>query len=178
MKRKQHRDLKNLLCTCLFYFNKQNRDPNLYKLRITTIFMVKEEVKKKPSKIEVEQALIDNFINLQRVLTNLSLKFDDLSTNMSKMLQLFEISAKTFAEKYSTEEPKTGDVDTELLKKLDSLLDQNKTISKGIMLMEEKIRDRNTPGVPPQFAQKPMDENRMQQMQQNPQNLRRPLPRY
>ncbi|MFA5259084.1 MAG: hypothetical protein WC979_07805 [Candidatus Pacearchaeota archaeon] len=137
--------------------------------------MVKEEVKKKPSKAEVEQALIDNFINLQRVLTNLSLKFDELSTNMSKMMQLFEISAKTFAEKYSTEEPKTGDVDTELLKKLDSLLDQNKTISKGIMLMEEKIRDRSSPGVP-QFVQKPMDENRMQQS--NPQNLRRPLPRY
>ena len=133
--------------------------------------MAKEEVKKKPSKIEVEQALIDNFINLQRVLTNLSLKFDELSTNMSKMLQLFEISAKTFAEKYSTEEPKSGDVDTELLKKLDSLLDQNKTISKGIMLMEEKIRDRTTG----QFVPPQMDENRMQQ---NMQNIRRPLPRY
>lgn len=133
--------------------------------------MTKEEVKKKPSKTEVEQALIDNFINLQRVLTNLSLKFDELSTNMSKMLQLFEISAKSFAEKYSGEEPKSGDVDTELLKKLDSLLDQNKTISKGIMLMEEKIRDRNTG----QFIPPQMDE-RMQQSIQSAQNLRRPLP--
>lgn len=136
--------------------------------------MVKEEAKKKLSKTEVEQALIDNFINLQRVLTNLSLKFEELSTNMSKMLQLFEISAKAFAEKYSAEDPKSGDVDTELLKKLDSLLDQNKTISKGIMLMEEKIRDRNNPGVE-QFIPSQMDPNRIGQ---NPQNFRRPLPRY
>jgi hypothetical protein len=53
------------------------------------------------------------------------------------------------------------------------LLDQNKTVSKGIMLMEEKIRDRNS-GVQ-QFIPQQIDENRMQQ---NMQNLRRPLPRY
>ena len=140
--------------------------------------MIKKEgtpQKNKMSKAELEEALISNFINLQRVLTNLSLKFDELSTNMSKMLQLFEISAKSFAEKYSGEEPKSGDVDTELLKKLDSLLDQNKTISKGIMLMEEKIRDRNNPAVVEHFIPSQIDPNRMQQ---NPQNLRRPLPRY
>ena len=43
-----------------------------------------------------------NFISLQKVLTNLSGRFDELSDNMSKLLQLFEISAKTFAEKYQT----------------------------------------------------------------------------
>jgi hypothetical protein len=35
--------------------------------------------KRKMTKTELEQALIDNFINMQRVLTNLSVKFDDLS---------------------------------------------------------------------------------------------------
>lgn len=99
---------------------------------------------KKKTKIEIEEALIENFINLQRVLTNLAVKFDDLSNNMSKLLQLFEISAKSFAEKYSGDYAAT-DSDKELLKKLDSLLDQNKVISKGIMLMEGKIRERNTP---------------------------------
>ncbi len=95
------------------------------------------------SKAELEQALIDNFVNLQKVLTNLSVKFDELSNNMSKMLQLFEISAKSFAEKYSGEIT-PGETDKEFLQKLDSLLEQNKVISKGIMLMEEKIRERNT----------------------------------
>src|SRR4030043_970882 len=104
--------------------------------------------KKALNKKEIEQILIDNFTNLQKVLTNLSIKFDELSTNMSKLLQLFEISAKSFAEKYSDKTPeevvnKSQQTDTEYLKKLDSLLDQNKTIAKGIMLMEERIRNRD-----------------------------------
>ncbi|GAG20219.1 unnamed protein product, partial [marine sediment metagenome] len=45
--------------------------------------------KKTLTKAELEQALIDNFINLQKVLTNLAVKFEDLSTNLSKLLQLF-----------------------------------------------------------------------------------------
>ncbi len=99
--------------------------------------------KKKMTKAELEEVLIENFINLQKVLTNLSVKFDELSSNMSKMLQLFEISAKSFADKYSGDEIKSsGNVDKDFLDKLDSLLDQNKTISKGIMMMEERVRGR------------------------------------
>jgi len=108
--------------------------------------MIKKDVigkKKKLTKAERDEMLIDNFINLQRVLTNLSVKFDDLSSNMSKMLQLFEISAKSFAEKYSGDAGvNISGSDKAFLNKLDSLLDQNKTISKGIMMMEEKIRNR------------------------------------
>ena len=106
--------------------------------------------KKTMNQQDMNQILIDNFTNLQKVLTNLSIKFDDLSNNLSKLLQLFEISAKSFAEKYSNKKPEEQinqlqQVDTQYLHKLDSLLDQNKTIAKGIMLMEHKIRQRNTP---------------------------------
>ncbi len=100
----------------------------------------KTKRKKSMTKAELEQALVDNFTNLQKVLTNLSIKFEDLSGNISKLLNLFEISAKNFAEKYSGKE--TSNMDKDFLKKLDNLLDQNKTISKGIMLMEEKIRGK------------------------------------
>jgi hypothetical protein len=117
---------------------------------------------KKRSKEEIEEALIENFINLQRVLTNLAVKFDDLSNNISKLLQLFEISAKSFAEKYSGNYP-GGEADGELLKKLDSLLDQNKVISKGIMLMEEKIRGRS--------PQEQMRESNMIREQMRPRTL-------
>ena len=110
----------------------------------------KTNVKKKVDNEEINQILIDNFTNLQKVLTNLVLKFDDLSTNMSKLLQLFEISAKSFAEKYSDKKPEAQinelkKTDSEYLTKLDSLLNQNKTIAKGIMLMEERIRQRSVP---------------------------------
>ena len=89
--------------------------------------------KKSLSKSELEQALLTNFVNLQKVLTNLSLKFEELSDNISKLLQLFEISAKSFAEKYSGEGSSLGG-DKALLGKLDSLLDQNKTIDKETFL--------------------------------------------
>jgi len=100
--------------------------------------------RKSMTKVELEEALLTNFVNLQKVLTNLSLKFDDLSDNITKLLQLFEISAKSFAEKYAGGTGSGGDL--EMLKKLDSLLDQNKTIAKGIMLMEEKIRNKSATG--------------------------------
>ncbi len=102
----------------------------------------KPAIKKMPNNIALQQSLVDNFVNLQRVLTNLVIKFDELSLNITKLLQLFEISAKSFAEKYSGETGKEAQVDKEFLSKLDSLLDQNKTIAKGIMLMEEKIRNK------------------------------------
>jgi len=35
-----------------------------------------------------------------------------------------------------------GEGDRDLLKKIDSLLDQNKTIAKGLVLMEGKLRGR------------------------------------
>ena len=65
------------------------------------------------------------------------------------MLELFEISAKSFAENGPGRQ---GDVDKDFLKKLDSLLDQNKTISKGIMLMEERVRNKTMPSIEPKYG--------------------------
>jgi len=139
---------------------------NIYKFLFPKFYMVKKSVtpkKKAMSKAELEEALLNNFVNLQKVLTNLSVKFEELSSNISKLLQLFEISAKSFAEKYTGSE--TG-VDKDFLKKLDSLLDQNKTIAKGIMMMEEKIRNR-------QPSSSPIERNRFEGMTRS-----KPLPKF
>ena len=109
----------------------------------------KKTKRKSQKKIDVEEALLHNFVNLQKVLTNLAIRFDDLSKNISKMLELFEISAKSFAENGPGRQ---GDVDKDFLKKLDSLLDQNKTISKGIMLMEERVRNKTMPSIEPKYG--------------------------
>jgi len=96
---------------------------------------------KQITKAELEKQLVDNFVNLQRVLTNLSIKFDTLSDNISKLLQLFEISAKSFVEKLpEMEKVVGGERDKEFLNKVDTLLEQNKTIAKGLTLIEEKLR--------------------------------------
>ncbi len=112
----------------------------------------KNKTSKKQEKAdENTKVLIENFVNLQKVLTNLAVKFDDLSDNISKLLQLFEISAKSFAEKQSTKTPleqmerQRNLRDREFAEKIDRLLDQNKVIAKGITLLEEKVRENSIP---------------------------------
>ena len=107
--------------------------------------------------VGVEKVLIENFISLQHVMTNLAVKFDNLSSQISKLLELFEISAKTLAEKgYST-----GGADKQVTEKLDSLLEQNKVIAKGISLLHEKETPEQE-----QYSVSPMQRPQMSQMQQ------------
>jgi len=97
---------------------------------------------------QLNKILIENFVNLQKVLTNLAIKFENLSENISKLLQLFEISAKSFAEKQKEMpsplmlERKISAQNREFIEKIDKLLEQNKIIAKGLTILEEKISAR------------------------------------
>ncbi len=95
---------------------------------------VKTSIKDK--KIKIEEALIENFVSMQKVLTNLSVKFDNLANQISKLLELLEISAKSFVEKQKNMDSE----DKEFVNKLNILLDQNKTIARGLTLLEQKMR--------------------------------------
>lgn len=122
--------------------------------------------KKKLTARERDELLIENFVGLQHAMTNMSIKFGKLSDNISKLLQIFEESAKNFV---SGGKPD----DAEMLSKIDSLLNQNKTIAKGLVLMEGKLRSRSeiVSMVPPQM------ENSMRvPMQQAAPNTPKPLP--
>jgi hypothetical protein len=95
---------------------------------------VKHSSPKKEKNIQVDKILVENFVSLQKVMTTLAVKFDNLSGQISKLLELFEISAKTLAEKdYSNKED-----DKKIEGKLDALLEHNKIIAKGIALLHEK----------------------------------------
>jgi len=85
---------------------------------------------------ELNKKLIENFVALQKVMTNLSSKFDNLSDQIAKLLQLFEISAKAMAEKDFETFSKTDN--KEVLEKLNILLEQNKTIAKGLTLLHQQ----------------------------------------
>ncbi len=88
---------------------------------------------------QLNHMLIENFVSLQKVITNMTIKFDRLSDNMAKLLNLFEMSARSFMSSPNIAE---AEKDKEFLEKLNSLLDQNKTIAKGLTLMEERFRER------------------------------------
>jgi hypothetical protein len=81
----------------------------------------------------VERALIENFVSLQHVMADLSLKLNNLANQMSRLLELFETSAKTFMEK----DVKLSGSDKEATEKLDKLLEQNKVIARGLALLHE-----------------------------------------
>jgi len=99
-----------------------------------------------PKKIEVslennvEKVLVQNFVSLQKVMTNLSLKFDNLTGQISKLLELFELSAKSLAEK-DFELDKSNKDNRKIMEKIEGVLDQNKTIARGLTLMNEKIEE-------------------------------------
>ena len=94
----------------------------------------------KPSRrdVHIERVLIENFVSFQKVMTNLSIKFDSLATQISNLLELFETSAKSLAEK-NIESIKAQEETKEILKKVDDVLTQNKVIARGLTLMHEKI---------------------------------------
>lgn len=104
---------------------------------------IKTHIKRTPNplanarEITIEKKLAENFIALQKVMVNLSIKFDTLSTQISKLLNLFEISAKALAEKEYAVKKETRD-DTEILKRVDNLFQQNKVIAKGLTLLHER----------------------------------------
>ena len=117
----------------------------------------KEEVSKiNSNKGNVEIKLIENFVSLQRVMTNLSEKFDELSKNISKLLELFELSATALAKKDINF---TKPMDEEkIIGKLNNILEQNKTIARGLALMNEGGRESSFPEKMPMpaFKQTPV----------------------
>lgn len=86
----------------------------------------------------VERTLIENFVSLQKVMANLSSRFDNLSDQISKLLGLFEISAKALAEKDFELEERNSKENEKILEKIDKIIDQNKTIARGLTLVHEQ----------------------------------------
>ena len=119
--------------------------------------VAKKPKEKKMTAREREELLIENFVGLQHAMTNMSIKFGSLSDNISKLLQVFEEAAKNFVSGGKSD-------DRDMLKKIDSLLNQNKTIAQGLVLMEGKLRGR---------AEEP---HAMQPRTEAPQMRPKPLP--
>jgi hypothetical protein len=107
-------------------------------------------VEKSPRESDIEKV-----IALQKVMTNMATKFDNLSDNIAKLLEVFEISAKALAEK-DFEQLKDSD-NKEVLEKLNNLLEQNKIIARGITLMGEKnIQPSQPSNIPENLPQRRM----------------------
>jgi hypothetical protein len=115
----------------------------------------------------IEHKLIENLVELQKIHTELAVKFDKLTQEISTLLKIFEGAAKQFGEQVSL----TGDEkDKQFLEKIDKLLDQNKLIAKGLTLVEERMRERMYSSQQQMARDEPF--------QQSPQQQNKPLPRF
>jgi hypothetical protein len=126
---------------------------------------VKAEVSR--NSVELNKILVENFVSLQKAITDMAERFDKLSRNIANLLQLFELSARSFMNKQNVPDLEK---DKEFLGKLNMLIDQNKTIAKGLTLMENKIRERlYGPGEEQEYSPSRM-QNTAQPMMPSPMN--------
>ena len=121
---------------------------------------------------ELQHKLIENLVALQKVHTDLAEKFNKLSDQIANLLGLFEMAARSFARNPANV---SGEKDKEFLEKIDKLLDQNKVLAKGLMMMEERMRERlyGSPRPSGQFTPQSPPEDSMQ-----PSAMTKPLPRF
>ena len=95
-------------------------------------------------KTSVTKELVENNIALQHKTAELILTVSQLTKRMDNMVRIFEDAAKHIQS--GTDEP--------LVRKLDSLLEQNKNIARGLILLEKYVREKAT--IEDSFPPKPL----------------------
>jgi hypothetical protein len=138
---------------------------------------IKKTITRAPS---IEKSLVENLIELQKVHTDLAEKFDKLTKQIADLLALFEMTARSFATHPGVQ---ASEKDKEFLEKIDKLLEQNKTIARGLTLMEERVRERVYGGHPThehfnnpvQQSHRDMEEEKLQP---SISNTNKPLPKF
>ncbi|MDD5331906.1 MAG: hypothetical protein PHE43_03770 [Candidatus Nanoarchaeia archaeon] len=95
---------------------------------------------------EMTKQLIDHSIKLQEKNAEMINSMNKLTNKISEMVELFEDAANHI--KSGTDEP--------LVRKLEVLLEQNKNIARGLVLLEKYVRDKTMTGTPSQMSTRPL----------------------
>lgn len=95
----------------------------------------------KLSKDEIIEKLAENNVALQKKSTELIASISKLTDRMDRMVSVFEEAAKHI---------KAGE-DQPLMKRLEELLDQNRNLARGLILLEKYIKEKT-----PSFEPKPL----------------------
>lgn len=113
--------------------------------------MVQKEVSQKDNTSALVKQLIQNNITLQSKsidmlssVNKLTTSVSDLNKKIDHLLKVFETAAKNVSETKTTDETINA-----LAMKLENLLEQNKNIARGLLLLEQYVRGKTTlPGKP------------------------------
>jgi len=85
--------------------------------------------------------LLENNIALQKSVMSLATEVKNLNKKVSALLSLFEDASKAFKEARIEGEAVAPAVSEELSEKIDALAKQNKTIARGLLLLEKTLRE-------------------------------------
>jgi len=100
----------------------------------------KKTASNKAIEIKMQPVLVNNFIALQRVMVNLSSKFEKLNTQLSSLLNTFEMAAKTLAKKDF--KFGQGEDSEKVVGELKELKEQNKVLAKGLTMIHEDEQEQ------------------------------------
>lgn len=141
------------------------------KKRTTRKGKVTRVIHESTKEIKVDKILVDNFVALQKVMVNLSAKFDNLSGQISKLLDLFDISAKALAKKDFETAKELGGTE-EIMKRLDNISQQAGLIGHGLALIHEVGQEKREEGEKRMTG----EIRRIPMTQPQPQPVQRPIP--
>jgi len=82
--------------------------------------------------------VIENNIALQKIVIDLASEMKKISREVSEMLDMFKEATKSISSEKTESEIKKSDMD-ELKNKIEELVEQNKIIAKGILLLESSV---------------------------------------
>ena len=85
--------------------------------------------------------LVQNSLALQKIMADLAIDIKKLSKNVSELLEVFKEASKTLAEEKAEGKVKEEEM-ADLKNKIDALLEQNKTIAQGILLLESLLKPK------------------------------------
>ncbi|PIN77904.1 hypothetical protein COV14_04915 [Candidatus Woesearchaeota archaeon CG10_big_fil_rev_8_21_14_0_10_33_12] len=98
---------------------------------------VKKGLEQKKETVNLTKQLIQNNIALQSKIVDLISSINNLAKDVKNLVGLFEGAAKQVKEVKTTDEEIIA-----LSAKLNSLLEQNKNIAKGLILLEQYVRTK------------------------------------
>lgn len=107
-----------------------------------------------------DKTVHENFVIIQRVMTELAEKLDNLTSQISGLLNIFETSAQTLAKK-------SPENNQDIIQRLDKVIDQNKILAQGISLLHEEEPEEK-PNSMPQSSQQSMPKTPQMNFQPNP----------
>lgn len=104
---------------------------------------------------EISNLILENTVALQRNLVETTEELKNLNIKLTRILDIFDKASRTFED--SLEKGTETDV-VELEKKIDALIEQNRIIAKGLLLLGKSTRPAMTETKPRFKVQQESDE--------------------